>query len=85
MRSAQGLPDLAINADNSMNPVGNCGIIDFGSEEYGFFTHLQQGSVRVAKGAVVTAGQEIGLCGKAVTHPSRISTFTGRQTRAGAR
>ncbi|MBM1813819.1 M23 family metallopeptidase [Pseudosulfitobacter pseudonitzschiae] len=57
------LPDQAIGASDPANPAGNHVVIDFGNEEYGFLAHLQHGSLRVAKGDVVTAGQEIGLCG----------------------
>ncbi|RWR25694.1 M23 family metallopeptidase [Sinirhodobacter populi] len=63
MRAVDGLQDQAIGATDPANPAGNYVVIDFGNEEYGFLAHLRQGSVRVAKGDVVTAGQEIGLCG----------------------
>lgn len=63
MRAIDGLPDQAIGAADPANPAGNYVVIDFGNEEYGFLAHLRQGSVRIAKGDVVTAGQEIGLCG----------------------
>lgn len=63
MRAVDGLPDQAIGAADPANPAGNYIVIDFGNEEYGFLAHLRQGSVRVTKGDVVTAGQEIGLCG----------------------
>ncbi|RWR04714.1 M23 family metallopeptidase [Paenirhodobacter populi] len=63
MRAVDGLPDQAIGAADPANPAGNYVVIDFGNEEYGFLAHLRQGSVRVAKGDVVKAGQEVGLCG----------------------
>lgn len=62
-RAVDGLPDQAIGSSDPENPAGNHVVIDFGSEEYGFLAHLQQGSLRVSKGDAVTAGQEIGLCG----------------------
>lgn len=63
MRAVDGLPDQAIGAADPANPAGNYVVIDFGNEEFGFLAHLREGSVRVAQGDVVTAGQEIGLCG----------------------
>lgn len=62
-RAVDGLPDQAIGATDPANPAGNHIVIDFGNDEYGFLAHLRQGSVSVAKGDAVTAGQEIGLCG----------------------
>ncbi len=63
MRTVDGLPDQAVGASDPENPAGNHVVIDFGNDEYGFLAHLRQGSVRVTKGDVVTAGQEVGLCG----------------------
>ncbi|MEI6099695.1 MAG: M23 family metallopeptidase [Alphaproteobacteria bacterium] len=63
VQAVEGLPDQAIGASDSDNPAGNHIVLDFGNEEYGFLAHLQQGSLRVTTGDVVTAGQEIGLCG----------------------
>lgn len=56
-------PDQAIGAADPVNPAGNHVVIDFGNGEFGFLAHLRQGSVRVTEGDVVSAGQEIGLCG----------------------
>lgn len=63
MQAVDGLPDQAIGTAAPENPAGNHVVIDFGEDEYGFLAHLQQGSIRVAKGDHVTAGQMIGLCG----------------------
>lgn len=63
VRAVDGLPDQAIGASDPAHPAGNHIVIDFGNGEYGFLAHLRQGSVRVAKGDAVAAGQEIGLCG----------------------
>lgn len=63
LRAVDGLPDQAIGASDPENPAGNHIVIDFGNDEYGFLAHLRQGSVRVARGDAVAAGQEIGLCG----------------------
>lgn len=63
VRAVDGLPDKAIGESDPANPAGNHVVVDFGNDEFGFLAHLQQNSVRVAKGDAVTAGQEIGLCG----------------------
>lgn len=63
VRSVDDLPDQAIGASDPAKPAGNHIVIDFGNDEYGVLAHLRRGSVRVAEGDAVTAGQEIGLCG----------------------
>lgn len=63
MSAVDDLPDQAIGAADPAHPAGNHVVLDFGNGEYGFLAHLQQGSVRVAKGDVVRAGQQIGACG----------------------
>jgi murein DD-endopeptidase MepM/ murein hydrolase activator NlpD len=58
-----GVPD---NVPGSLNPlcaVGNCLIIDQGSNEYAVYAHLQPGSLRVKRGDKVSQGQVLGLCG----------------------
>jgi murein DD-endopeptidase MepM/ murein hydrolase activator NlpD len=58
-----GVPD---NEPGSMNPlcaVGNCLIIDQGSNEYAVYAHLKPGSVRVDRGDKVRQGQVLALCG----------------------
>lgn len=58
-----GVPD---NKPGSMNPlcaVGNCLIIDQGSNEFAVYAHLKPGSLRVRRGDKVRAGQVLGLCG----------------------
>lgn len=62
-RVVDGLPDQPIGEADAGNPAGNHVVIDFGNDEYGFLAHLQQGSLRVAEGDRVAAGEEIGLCG----------------------
>jgi murein DD-endopeptidase MepM/ murein hydrolase activator NlpD len=58
-----GVPD---NEPGSMNPlcaVGNCLIIDQGSNEYAVYAHLKPGSLRVHRGDKVRTGQVLALCG----------------------
>jgi hypothetical protein len=58
-----GVPD---NEPGSMNPlcaVGNCLIIDQGSNEYAVYAHLKPGSLRVHRGDKVRKGQLLALCG----------------------
>jgi murein DD-endopeptidase MepM/ murein hydrolase activator NlpD len=58
-----GVPD---NEPGSMNPlcaVGNCLIIDQGSNEYAVYAHLKPGSLRVHGGDNVRQGQVLALCG----------------------
>jgi hypothetical protein len=61
--AVDGLPDQPIGQTDPANPAGNHMVIDFGGGEFGFLAHLQHGSLRVAAGQAVSAGQEIGLCG----------------------
>ena len=54
------------NEPGSMNPlcaVGNCLIIDQGSNEYAVYAHLKPGSLRVHRGDKVRTGQVLALCG----------------------
>ena len=58
-----GVPD---NVPGSMNPlcaVGNCLIIDQGSNEYAVYAHLKPDSLRVHRGDKVRMGQVLALCG----------------------
>jgi Peptidase family M23/Protein of unknown function (DUF3887) len=58
-----GVPD---NEPGSMNPlcaIGNCLIIDQGSNEYAVYAHLKPGSLRVNRGDRVRNGQVLALCG----------------------
>ena len=43
--------------------AGNAVVLDLGHGRYGFYAHLQPGSLRVKKGDRVSAGQEMGLLG----------------------
>lgn len=57
------LPDQPIGQTDARNPAGNHVVIDFGNDEFGFLAHLQAGSVSVAEGDSVQAGEPVGLCG----------------------
>ncbi len=48
---------------NTAQPAGNHVIIDLGNGEYAILAHFQKGSIRVATGDDVTAGQVLGLVG----------------------
>jgi hypothetical protein len=61
--AVDGLPDQPIGSRDPTRPAGNHVVIDLGNGEYGFLAHFQRGSVRVAKGDKVAAGQELGRCG----------------------
>lgn len=58
-----GLSDQAIGATDAANPAGNHVVIEAGPEEFVFLAHLQEGSVTVAEGGSVVAGETVGLCG----------------------
>ena len=57
------LPDNPIGTTDPDHPAGNHVVIDFGAGEFGFLAHLQQGSIELAPGDAVVAGQQLGLCG----------------------
>ncbi|GLQ55369.1 M23 family metallopeptidase [Devosia nitrariae] len=57
------LPDNAIGATDAQKPAGNHVVLDFGNGEFGFLGHMRQGSIDVAAGDRVSAGQEVGRCG----------------------
>jgi murein DD-endopeptidase MepM/ murein hydrolase activator NlpD len=65
-RVVEVVTDVEDNVPGKMNPVqitGNRVVIDHGNGEFSVLAHLRQGSVRVAKGASVTRGQQLGDCG----------------------
>jgi hypothetical protein len=63
VRAVNDLPDQKIGECDPRNPLGNHIVINFGNEEYGFFAHFRQNSLRVSVGDKILTGQEIGLCG----------------------
>jgi murein DD-endopeptidase MepM/ murein hydrolase activator NlpD len=58
-----GVPDNKPGSMNVLCAVGNCLIIDQGSNEYAVYAHLKPGSLRVHRGDKVRTGQVLGLCG----------------------
>ncbi|MBE3640088.1 M23 family metallopeptidase [Mangrovicoccus algicola] len=61
--AADGLPDQSPGEMNPQAPLGNHVILDLGNGEYAFLAHLRQGSVAVAGGQEVAAGDLLGRCG----------------------
>jgi hypothetical protein len=57
------LPDQAIGTTNASQPAGNHVMLDLGRNEYMLLAHLRQGSLEVATGDTVAAGQPLGRCG----------------------
>lgn len=62
----EAIDGIADNVPPKMNPaqvLGNHVILDLGNDEYLFFAHLQNGSVKVKPGDHVKPGDPLGLCG----------------------
>jgi murein DD-endopeptidase MepM/ murein hydrolase activator NlpD len=57
------VPDNVPGEMNPEQPTGNHVIIDHGNEEFSFLAHIKQGTVKVAAGDEVSAGQALGECG----------------------
>ena len=57
------LPDLAIGQRDTENIGGNYVLIDHQNGEFSFLGHLRQGSLKVAVGEQVRAGDPVGRCG----------------------
>jgi murein DD-endopeptidase MepM/ murein hydrolase activator NlpD len=58
-----GVPDNEPGSMNALCAVGNCLIIDQGSNEYAVYAHLKPGSLRVHRGDKVRKGEVLALCG----------------------
>lgn len=56
-------PDMAIGDTDDEQIIGNHVIIEMGPERYVLMAHLMKGSVTVAEGDMVRAGQPIARCG----------------------
>lgn len=63
VEAVSSLPDQAIGASDAENALGNYVVIDHQNGEFSFLAHLRQGSVTVAPGETVAAGEPIGRCG----------------------
>jgi murein DD-endopeptidase MepM/ murein hydrolase activator NlpD len=61
--AVDGLPDQIPGELNPEQPLGNHVILDHQNGEFSFLAHLQQGSVAVAEGDEVQAGEVLGRCG----------------------
>lgn len=57
------LPDQPIGTTNPQAPAGNHVMLDLGRGEYALLAHFQQGSLQVAQGDEVAAGDVLGRCG----------------------
>lgn len=60
---ANDLADNAIGQTDAAHPLGNHVILDLGNSEFAFLAHMQKGSVGVAPGDEVQAGDRLGACG----------------------
>lgn len=77
-----GLEDQAIGASDEEHAAGNYVTIETDGGVYVLLAHLQQGSVLVAVGDRVQAGQQIGKCGNSgnTTQPHlHIQAMTGKE------
>jgi murein DD-endopeptidase MepM/ murein hydrolase activator NlpD len=63
VEAVDSVADNAPAATNQYQPLGNEVVIDHGNGEFSFLTHLERGSVHVAAGDHVTAGERVGACG----------------------
>jgi murein DD-endopeptidase MepM/ murein hydrolase activator NlpD len=61
--SANDIVDQTPGELNAEQPLGNHVILDHQNGEFSFLAHLQQGSVTVAAGDEVQAGEVLGRCG----------------------
>jgi hypothetical protein len=65
-RVVSAVKDVIDNVPGEMNPaqaMGNYVILDHGNDEFSFLAHFQQGTLRVAVGDQVKAGDLLGMCG----------------------
>jgi murein DD-endopeptidase MepM/ murein hydrolase activator NlpD len=56
-------PDATPTGITTENIGGNMIVVDIGGGNFAFYAHLQKGSLKVALGDVVTAGQALALLG----------------------
>lgn len=57
------LPDNPIGTTDAANPAGNHVVIELGNSEFAFLGHMQQDSIGLKVGDVVSTGEELGRCG----------------------
>jgi murein DD-endopeptidase MepM/ murein hydrolase activator NlpD len=66
--AVDGLPDqVPQTGSDTANPAGNHLVIEVATGEFLLIAHMQAGSLTVAEGDVVEAGQQIGLVGNSGT------------------
>lgn len=58
-----GVPDNKPGILNEMAVTGNTVVLKTANQEYLFFAHFKNGSIKVKKGQVIKTGDIIGLCG----------------------
>ena len=63
VRAVDRLPDLPIGTRDPMQPTGNHVVLDLGDGRFVLLAHLRSGSVTVAEGDRVRAGQPIAAVG----------------------
>lgn len=61
--AGDGVPDNVPGVMNPSQPLGNHVILDHGQGEFSVMAHFKLGTLQVAVGDVVAAGQQLGLCG----------------------
>jgi urea transporter/murein DD-endopeptidase MepM/ murein hydrolase activator NlpD len=69
VRVVDGLPDNAIGEIDTKNNWGNLVILWHSADVYSALCHLQKGSIAVAEGAQVSAGQVVGRVGNSGRSP----------------
>ncbi len=70
LRVVDGVPDSLPGAVDTARNWGNLVLLHVAPDRYLLLAHLAPGSVRVAPGAVVVAGQELGRCGASGRAPA---------------
>ena len=58
-----GVLDNVPGEMNKMNIMGNSVILKTANNEYLFFAHFKQGSIKVKSGETIKSGETLGLCG----------------------
>lgn len=63
VEAIDGIEDNVPGQTNPQQITGNRVIIDHGNDEYSVLAHLRNGSLHVAPGDAVAAGEQVGECG----------------------
>ncbi|MBI3819665.1 MAG: urea transporter [Planctomycetes bacterium] len=75
-----GVPDSAPSAVDTAHPWGNAIVLQHGAAFYSVVAHLKLGSILVARGQFVAAGQPIALCGSSGRSPRAHIHFQAQRT-----